>query len=102
MTEMKNNESVERLLHDLRAPLVNVDGFAGELNEAVGNLGDLVRQFESALPVEFHSRVVMLMERDLGPCLDMLRSSVEKLDGQIDRFAHSAGANHTGKPQGVN
>ena len=95
MVRHDDNAEFNEVLHDLRAPLVNVDGFAGELDRAVAELSDLMGQFDTGLPVEFRDRLAALMEQDVRPCLGFLRSAVEKLDEQIERFALGVGVGDT-------
>ena len=100
MLKIDDNVELNEVLHDLRAPLVNVDGFAGELDKAVIELSDLIGQFDTRLPVEFHNRLATLIEQDVGPCLSLLQSAVDKLDKQIDRFALLVSVSEAGAPQG--
>lgn len=83
----QTNEDARRVKHDLRAPLVNIQGFAAELGESFANVTALIELHQSSLPGEFKDQVSKLLEEDLVPCLDFLDKAVAQLDQRIDTLA---------------
>lgn len=77
-------EASRKRLHDLRAPLITMRGFGSELADAVAQLAELVEDHQETLPDEFLARTRDVLERDIGPCLGHLQSSVERLGIVLD------------------
>jgi signal transduction histidine kinase len=65
--------------HDLRAPLVNIVGFTGELEAGLASLQELVRSAPAA-PATART----LAEADMPEALAFIRSSTRKMDGLIN------------------
>ncbi|MEO0108095.1 MAG: ATP-binding protein [candidate division WOR-3 bacterium] len=81
----QKTEEFERMLHmtthDLRSPLVSIEGFAREIEIAVSEvLGDLTR---SGLEARL-GRSSELLRREVPAALGYVRSSVEKMRGLLD------------------
>jgi len=74
--------------HDLRAPLVNIRGFAAEIDIAVANLVALVERYGDTLPDKFRDEALVIFREDLHPCLQFLDKSTEQLDDRIDDLKH--------------
>lgn len=81
--------SAEKVSHDLRAPVVNIDGFARELREAVTKLDALFRRHAADLPGDFQDEAAALIAEDIAPCLDFLSGAVDQLDSRIDNFTRA-------------
>lgn len=77
-------EASRKRLHDLRAPLITMQGFGTELAEAVGRLVRLVDTHRSALPDEYSAQAREVLEKDIAPCLGFLQSSMDKLQAVLD------------------
>lgn len=66
--------------HDLRAPLVNLKGFAGEITREMELTAPLVMNASKNLPEEEQMRIRQAFEEDIPESLGFIRSSVEKMD----------------------
>ena len=75
------NEELESIIyvssHDLRAPLVNIQGFSGELKQ---NLEDLRQGLMRRLKDDIDPPIRELLERDLPESLRFIISGAEKMD----------------------
>ena len=78
------------LVHDLRGPLVTLDGFAGEIGEALGELETLLERGEA--PEAIVAKLRELMVEDLRPCLGFVADAAAQLHERIDRLALPADA----------
>ncbi|MBT8099322.1 MAG: hypothetical protein KJO82_06210 [Gammaproteobacteria bacterium] len=78
------DEALRKRLHDLRSPLITMRGFGDELSDAVARLTALAEAHQGALPEEYLAATRDLLERDVGPCLGFLQSSVKRLGNVVD------------------
>jgi PAS domain S-box-containing protein len=69
--------------HDLRAPLVNIKGFAAELNCSVIDLYSAFQSLCSQLPDQERKRLAGLFEQEIPEALDFINSSVQRMDRLI-------------------
>lgn len=78
------NEEIQRFAyivsHDLRSPLVNVMGFASELDDIRQIIADHLARDEAPLPEAVRTAV----EHDLPEALSFIRSSSERMDRLIN------------------
>lgn len=70
--------------HDLRAPLVNLKGFSGELNYALLELAPVFEGCISALADKERQRMEELYRRDVPEALEFIASSVNRMDRLIN------------------
>ncbi len=77
------NEEIQRFAyivsHDLRAPLVNIMGFTGELEVA----GQALRRFTDTLPQGLPEDVRVAAHGDLPEAIHFIRASTSKMDRLI-------------------
>jgi PAS domain S-box-containing protein len=82
--EIKNKE-LESVLyaasHDLRSPLVNVQGFGKSLGEECGKLAAIMERPE--VPESARADASRIIEHEIGPALRFIKASVMKMDALI-------------------
>lgn len=94
------NEEVKRFAyivsHDLRAPLVNLKGFTGELRLAHTVLGRALPDALPHLPPQQAAEIQRVLEQDIPEALDFINASVTRMDTliravlQLSRVGHRA------------
>ena len=86
MSELsRKNTELEQLVyvtsHDLRSPLVNVQGFSTELQFAIQ---ELRRVFErESMPEKLHQHVMAVIEEDINEALQYILVSIKKMDSLL-------------------
>lgn len=76
--------------HDLRAPLVNIVGFTGELATALQRLKDFVASQEEAGIQSVPSDVTTAIREDIPEALDFIRASTSRMDRLINAILRLA------------
>ena len=78
------NEELEQVVyvasHDLRSPLVNIDGYSRELELGIEGLRGALDGAPATGPLREAS---LLLERDLPSCLRFIRTSAAKMDALL-------------------
>lgn len=90
------NEEIKRFAyivsHDLRAPLVNLKGFAGELRLSYGTLAAALTQAWPQLPPEQAADLQRVLQQEIPEALEFIDASVTRMDTlvrailQLSRF----------------
>jgi len=70
--------------HDLRAPLVNLKGFAAELEFAVAELKTYLHKHWDHIDTETQEKVTILLDTDMTEALQFISSSVTRMDGLLN------------------
>jgi len=79
----ENELFIYSVSHDLRSPLVNLQGFSKELTRACGELGGLLHN-ESIITPELHEKVAALTEQEIPESVHFIKSAVTRASLIID------------------
>jgi len=82
--EAKTNELQQFLYittHDLRSPLVNIQGFNKELGESLKELNDLLKSDE--IPLSIQNKLTTLLKEEIPESLHFITSSSNKMDALL-------------------
>ncbi len=66
--------------HDLRAPLVNLKGFAGEIEHAIRDVTTMLATRDLGLSAADSAKIKQLFEVDIAESLNFIRSGVTRMD----------------------
>ncbi|MDY7092666.1 MAG: ATP-binding protein, partial [Acidobacteriota bacterium] len=82
--DRENADFLAIAAHDLRTPLVNLKGFAGEIHGALKVLGEVLAAGEKHLDARARRRLHMAFVEDMPEALGFIDSSTERMDQLID------------------
>jgi signal transduction histidine kinase len=80
--ELKNFAYI--ISHDLRAPLVNIRGFAQELTSALREATPLLTPLIEQLGAGERRELELLLQQDVPEAVGFINASVQRMDGQIN------------------
>jgi signal transduction histidine kinase len=78
----ENEMFVYSVSHDLRSPLVNLQGFAKELSLTEVELREIAR--DPRLPADVRQQIDSVLQRDVGPSLRFIQTAVSRSAAIID------------------
>ncbi len=82
----QKNKELEQIVyttsHDLRSPLVNVQGFSKELNESIKEVASIIKNNE--FPAIVKEKIGPLLEQDIPESLQYILTSVAKMDSLLN------------------
>jgi PAS domain S-box-containing protein len=84
----EKNKELETIVyiasHDLRSPLVNIQGFTQELKRSCAQLNELLERTEGAEPSQGELRAVL--DRDIPEAIEFIQAGVAKIDSLLAGF----------------
>ncbi len=88
-TELEQrNEEIKQFAyivsHDLRAPLVNLKGFAAELQNSIKNISPILENVIEQLDKEQRNNLQISLKEDIPEALEFINSSVARMDNFIN------------------
>jgi len=76
------------LSHDLRTPLVSIQGFSGELNAVLKETEALIKRgFAGPLSREDQERIRMIIDKEIPSLLNFIRTGVERIHVLVNAVA---------------
>ncbi len=79
--ELQNFANI--IAHDFRAPMVNLRGFAKELDHSLADLRQIIKESIDHLPEKVQSKADQLIAEDIPDSLQFIHSAVERLDRMV-------------------
>ena len=80
--DRENEMFIYSVSHDLRSPLVNLQGFSQELRHAAKELRDIIGKSDLLGPTK--GRALVLVDQDVGGSIHYIQTAVSRLSAIID------------------
>jgi signal transduction histidine kinase len=81
----RKNQELEQIVyvtsHDLRSPLVNVQGFSKELDYSLKELASAIQS--ESVPADIREKAASILEEDIPESMQYIRSSISKMDSLL-------------------
>lgn len=81
----KTNKELEQMVyvtsHDLRSPLVNIDGFSTELDESLQQLNECLKKAE--IPEEVKPEISEIMDTDIPEAIKFIHNGIHKMENLL-------------------
>lgn len=84
LSEVASRTPEVQLAHDLRGPLVTIEGFQGEMSHALDELERMLTDGEKSS--EIAERLASLLDEDLRPCLAFAGRALGQMHERIDEL----------------
>jgi len=81
-SKKETEEFIYTVGHDLKSPLVNIQGFSNELNESIKELLKFIS--ESEMDNDFKKSLSEKIEKEIGECMDYINISSNKMISLIN------------------
>lgn len=103
----KINEELKNFVyivsHDMRAPLVSIKGFTGELERSLEEINAVINACGRQVSAEHRERLAEILQQDVAEDIKFIGSAVSRIDGQINAIlALSRLGQKALKPEPVN
>ena len=81
-----DQETLRKIIHDLRGPLVNLKGFYSELDESIGRMLYVIDESEERHSCNENGDLRGIVNDDVVPILRYLSISIDQLNDRLDLF----------------
>ncbi len=77
-------DDLHKILHDLRGPIINIDGLNQEMQDSLTELHKVLQNYSDQLPEAFLQQMLELMHDDLLPCSILMDKATTQLHSRAD------------------
>ena len=82
-----DKDELHKILHDLRGPIINIDGLNQEMQDSLTELHKVLQNYSDQLPEAFLQQMLKLMHDDLLPCSLLMDKATTQLHSRADSIA---------------